>query len=205
MLRLLKQLCKMNLVKILREINFKSSNMFTQQDLMLILKIRNEKKVRINMFNNHEINYKEHIHWFNNIKGSDLKKFYIIEFKKKIRGGLSLINIDKDNLSAEWAFYISQEENHTGLGAAIEYKAINYFFETYNLSTLNCFVMNHNPKVIKLHQRFGFKKIDLKKCDNINNFKTKSDLSQLLSLKKKIWYEFKHKFDNQFLKSHENK
>ena len=33
MLRLLKQLCKMNLVKILREINFKSSNMFTQQDL----------------------------------------------------------------------------------------------------------------------------------------------------------------------------
>ena len=50
------------------------------------------------------------------------------------------------------------EKNIIGLGASVEFFAINYFFDIFKLK-LYCFVLKHNQEVVKLHKRFGFKEI----------------------------------------------
>ena len=62
----------------------------------------------------------------------------------------------KNLLTAEWAFYISQKKNFIGLGALIEFKALEFFFSIFNIKKLICLVLKSNAEVIKLHYKFGF-------------------------------------------------
>ena len=118
----------MNLKDNYNKINFKDIKFCNYSEILSILEIRNEEKVRINMFNNKVIAIDEHLNWSNEIKNSKFKKFYIIEYYDKIIGGLSLINISETKRSAEWAFYITQKNFFVGLGSLIEYKSLEFFF-----------------------------------------------------------------------------
>jgi UDP-4-amino-4,6-dideoxy-N-acetyl-beta-L-altrosamine N-acetyltransferase len=187
----------MELAKILKKINFKNINLGTKQELLSILQIRNEEKIRNNMFNNDLIEVDDHLNWFNKIKDSQQNFFYIIEYSNKIIGGLSLINIHKEKNSAEWAFYISQNINLVGLGALIEYKAIDYFFQNFDLFCLNCYVMKHNHSVIKLHKKFGFKTVAIQE-KFYTNIRQKESI--FFSLKLSEWIKVKKKFEDNFLK-----
>ena len=48
--------------------------------------------------------------------------------KKKIVGGLGIKNLNKKVMTADWAFYISEKSKFIGLGASVEFKALEYFF-----------------------------------------------------------------------------
>ena len=146
----------MKLNEILENISFHNILIFKKNEQLKLLWIRNERVVRSNMFNNKIISYIDHFDWIDSLKTCLNKKFYIVKYKNKIIGGLGLKNINKISFSAEWAFYISKKSNFIGLAALLEYKAINYFFDNYKLKKLECYVMNHNSEVIKLHKKYGF-------------------------------------------------
>ena len=84
-----------------------------------------------------------------------------------------------------------KKKNIIGLGASVEFFAINYFFDIFKLKKLYCFVLKHNQEVVKLHKRFGFKEItfnDYKK--NIILAKRVSD-AIYLTLEKRDWKNIK--------------
>ena len=61
--------------------------------------------------------------------------------------------------------YISEKKNFIGLGATIEFMAINYF-DKFKLNKLFCFVLNHNLEVVNLHKKFDLKRYDNEYCKN---------------------------------------
>ncbi len=186
----------MKLKKILNKIKFKNIKFVNYRDVKLVRNIRNEKKIRQNMFTSHIISEIEHLNWLKKIKSQSNEIFYVIYFENKIVGGLGLKDIVKRQ-QAYWSFYISKESKVSGLGALVEYKALNFFFKFYKFLKINCFVLKKNQLVIKLHKKFGFveNKITDKKVLIYNKKKIIN-----LELKSYEWKKMSKKFERLFLK-----
>ena len=118
----------MNLKTVLDNLKFQNIITCTDKEIIEIKDIRNEKNIRKNMFTKGEILLDQHLEWFEKIKFSKSNFFYCIKYKNKIVGGLGLKNYNKNLLSGEWAYYVSEKYKSVGLGASIEFKALEYFF-----------------------------------------------------------------------------
>tara|TARA_X000000950_G_C13910264_1_gene658714 strand:+ start:3006 stop:3560 length:555 start_codon:yes stop_codon:yes gene_type:complete len=145
----------MKIRNIIREISFHNLTKCNDNEISKILEIRNEKKVRANMFTKHIITKNEHNLWFDKLKVSKKEIFFGIKYKNEIIGGLGLKDIIKFDC-AYWSFYLSENKSFIGLGASVEFKALDWFFTEFNFSKLYCFVLKKNVAVIKLHRKFGF-------------------------------------------------
>ena len=75
------------------------------------------------MKNQHKISISEHSLWYNKVKFSKTNFFYDVQ--RQINRGLGLNNFNKNSMCGEWAYYINKK-NFIGLGASIEYKAIEF-------------------------------------------------------------------------------
>ena len=100
---------------------------------------------------------------------------------------------------AEWSFYVSTQKNFIGLGAALEMKAINYFFETYKLKKLYCYVFKHNLYVIKLHKKFGFTEITYNDYNEVISLPKNLLNTQHFFLDKKSWLKIKKIIYNKYI------
>ena len=150
----------MNLKNIYNMILFKPVFECTPDQLIKMLKIRNELNIRNNMFNSKLIQLDEHIAWSKKIK-FDKKDFYFAVIKnKKIIGGLGFKYFD-DSKSFDWSFHISSEETTPGIGAVLEYKSLEFIFTKYKPKILNCYVLKTNKKVSNLHKKFGFSETNI--------------------------------------------
>ena len=162
----------MKLKKILDNLRFDNIISCTHKELEIIREIRNETNIRKNMRTEEVISIKDHMEWFKKLRSSKTNYFYLIKYNSEIVGGLGLNNYDKDLLTGEWAYYVSDKSKFLGLGASIEFKAIEYFFKFYELNNLLCYVLKHNLGVIKLHNKFGFQEISFDeyfKNNSLNN------------------------------------
>ena len=186
----------MKLKNIVDNISFHSLKDCDKKEINKILEIRNEEKIRENMFTQHIISIDEHTKWFDKLKSSDTEEFYCVKYKKKIIGGLGLKDLKKGD-QAYWSFHISQNENFAGLGASIEFKALVWFFSNFNLKKIYCYVLKKNPLVVKLHRKFGF--VDE---NSVKTFKQKNiDYNDVehLELSKNKWQEIKESFEKDYL------
>ena len=68
----------MNLNNFLKEINTKDINDCNQEEIKNILQIRNEEKIRKNMFNSSLISLVSHREWVKKFKNN--KKIFFLEF-----------------------------------------------------------------------------------------------------------------------------
>lgn len=121
-----------------------------------ILRIRNQDEVRKNMYTDHVITADEHATWIERIVDSTQDRFFAVIVENEVVGGISLSRIDRANKRAEWAFYLDKSMQGKGVGAALEYRFLNYTFDDVGLQKLNCEVLDFNEKVASFHQRFGF-------------------------------------------------
>ena len=101
---------------LLEELKLDEENIFLQ-----ILKKRNQKFVRENMYNNKIIGIDEHLNWIRYQLSQKTKKIFKVIFKKKLIGLIILSNISTVYKKSVWAFYLSKDAQ-TGLGALVEYK-----------------------------------------------------------------------------------
>lgn len=170
----------MNLKNILNKLEFRHVSELNNAELDKILAIRNEKDIRKNMVTEHIITPKEHTKWIDSIKNSKKNFFYAVFYVDKIIGGIGLYDANNINKISDWALYITPSIKINGLGAALEFKALKFLFEKFELKNLICFIFNHNSEVIKLHKKFGFSETlcDKSIMPKIKNI-TKKDITYL--------------------------
>lgn len=127
-----------------------------EKDLEPILKWRNSDRVRANMFSDHIISWEEHLEWFKKIQEKNNVSYCVCELGKLPIGVVYFTEIDWDDQTSLWGFYVGELQFPLPLGAYIEFLALEYAFETLMFRKLSCEVFNFNQEAIKLHKQFGF-------------------------------------------------
>jgi UDP-4-amino-4,6-dideoxy-N-acetyl-beta-L-altrosamine N-acetyltransferase len=129
------------------------------EDLELVRSWRNSEDVAKYMYNESYISEKQQLDWFEGVKFSSNSIYWVIEYNGKKLGLASLTGIDHTLQSCYWAFYLGDTSiRGGGIGAKVEYNVIEYVFSEMNLNKLRCEVFVLNDKVIKMHEKFGFRR-----------------------------------------------
>jgi UDP-4-amino-4,6-dideoxy-N-acetyl-beta-L-altrosamine N-acetyltransferase len=131
----------------------------SEQDLEQIRAWRNSPEVSQYMYTDALISKEQQIQWFQKIQQDASCRYWIIEYDNKDLGLASITTINKTLNSCYWAFYLGDSSvRGKGIGAKVEYSVLQYVFEELKLNKLCCEVFNFNDSVIKMHEKFGFKR-----------------------------------------------
>jgi len=118
--------------------------------------LRNQNDVRKYMYTSHEITEEEHLRWLDSLRGNDRQRVFVVVRDGQALGVVSLNAINTAQKTADWAFYLDTALQGKGLGSIVEFWMLDYAFHEAGLEKLNCEVLETNPSVIKMHQKFGF-------------------------------------------------
>lgn len=118
--------------------------------------LRNLPEVRKFMYTDHEISEAEHAKWIESLSGNMRQQVFVILMDGSPAGVVSLSAINREHGTADWAFYLDTTLQGKGLGSQVEFWMLDYAFGAAGLEKLNCEVLEINPAVIKMHQKFGF-------------------------------------------------
>lgn len=136
-----------------------SLRILEENDIELVRNWRNSSDVSPYMYNETIITVDQQKNWFKKISNEDSSVYWIIEYDGKKLGLASLTGIDRTLNSCYWAFYLGDlSVRGAGIGAKIEYNVLEYVFNTLKLNKLRCEVFISNDKVIKMHEKFGFRR-----------------------------------------------
>jgi hypothetical protein len=128
-------------------------------DIELVRNWRNSKEVSSYMYSSSIISEEDQKKWFEKINQDPTCKYWIVTYKGKKVGVASITNISNLFKSCYWAFYLGDTSiRGAGIGAKIEYNVLEYVFEELKLNKLRCEVIVTNEKVIKMHEKFGFRR-----------------------------------------------
>lgn len=121
-----------------------------------ILDIRNTETVRQWMYQSDPISVPEHLAFVGSLENNKTKQFFVVLEGETPVGAIIFSRIDLTNRCTDWAFYTSPRALK-GLGSVLEIAALTYVFEHLQMEKLHCEVLESNERVIRMHQRFGFK------------------------------------------------
>lgn len=128
-----------------------------ERDLGLILKWRNSKAIRTNMYTDHEITMLEHKEWFNRVRKNGHTLVKLLFYGNKPLGFMNFSDIDKKNNKCYWGFYIGESDAPKGSGTILGLLALELLFETVGIRKLCAEVLAFNDASLKFHQKLGFK------------------------------------------------
>jgi UDP-4-amino-4,6-dideoxy-N-acetyl-beta-L-altrosamine N-acetyltransferase len=128
-----------------------------EADRDLLRHWRNQPDVRRFMYTDHVISEDEHAAWFARALTRDDARFWVIRSDGQDVGLVNLYDIDRRHGTCFWAFYIGETDvRGKGVGAFTEFTTLERVFGELGLRKLCCEVLDTNPAVIALHERFGF-------------------------------------------------
>ena len=131
----------------------------TKDDLELVRSWRTSKEVSHYMYTEPTITPEQQLEWYNRISKDESSRYWIIEYNGNKLGLASITNIDRNLESCFWAFYLGDTSvRGAGIGAKVELKVLSFVFENLGLNKLRCEVFSFNEKVIKMHEKFGFRR-----------------------------------------------
>lgn len=131
----------------------------SSEDLEQVRAWRNSEEVSSYMYSDEKISEEQQIKWFEKIKQSTNSKYWIIQYDEKNLGLVSITDINNNLKSCFWAFYLGdQSVRGAGIGGKVEYNILKYVFEELKLNKLRCEVFVFNDNVIKMHEKFGFRR-----------------------------------------------
>ena len=149
--------------------------------------LRNQEDVRKYMYTSHEITESEHQGWLASLKGNNRQMVFVAMSDGQAIGIVSLNSINAVQKTADWAFYLDTEIQGKGLGSIVEFWMLDYAFNEAGIEKLNCEVLETNPTVIKMHQKFGFELEGVRR-KNILKDGSRIDVV-LLGITKEEWKE----------------
>lgn len=130
-----------------------------EKNIELVRNWRNSIDVAPYMYNDAFITEEQQITWFNKINNEESSIYWTIEYEGKKLGLAYITGIDRTLSSCYWAFYLGDlSVRGRGIGAKIEYNILEYVFNELKLNKLRCEVFVTNDKVIKMHEKFGFRR-----------------------------------------------
>lgn len=121
-----------------------------------VRQLRNQPDVRKFMYTDHEISEAEHLSWLETLRASSRQQVFVVLIEGAAAGVVSLSAINTTHRTADWAFYLDTTLQGKGLGSQVELWMLDHAFGAAALEKLNCEVLEINPAVIKMHQKFGF-------------------------------------------------
>jgi hypothetical protein len=131
----------------------------TENDLELIRTWRNSEEVSKYMYTDDKITSEQQTNWFKKIILDETQKYWIIEYEGRKLGLASLYSIKQNFKSCYWAFYLGDTSvRGAGIGSKVEYNVLKYVFDKMNFNKLLCEVFVFNDAVIKMHEKFGFRR-----------------------------------------------
>ena len=129
-----------------------------ETDLEMIRSWRNSPEVGRYMYTDEEILEDQQKKWFKKINSEDSSRYWIIEYQGKKLGLVYIIDINFNHSKCFWGFYLGDTSvRGAGIGKKVEYKLLKYVFENLKLNKLCGEVLYFNNKVVKMHEKFGFK------------------------------------------------
>ncbi len=148
-------------IKKLLKKNFKIGPYFLKNFLSLnklekkmILEWRNNENIRKWCFSNHIISYKEHQNFLKNLKSDTQNFYYLVKYKKKNLGVISLQRVDFSNKNGYLGIY--SNPNLKGVGKILIKCLKKIAFEKANLHTLKLEVIEINTHAIKFYKKNKF-------------------------------------------------
>lgn len=128
-------------------------------DLEMVRTWRNSPEVAAYMYNDGYIEKEAQLNWFVKVEKNPRVLYWIIEYHNQPIGVANITGIDQTLSSCYWAFYLGETSiRGEGIGGKVEFQVIDYVFNTLNLNKLRCEVFTFNEKVIKMHEKFGFRR-----------------------------------------------
>lgn len=128
----------------------------TEEDLALVLSWRNDDRVRLYMFTQHQISAAEHETWFRRVSKDASRHLLLFE-----RNGLPLgfvnLQVDGPGRVSTWGFYLSPEAPK-GTGQSLGHATLRHSFQDLGLHKLYGQTMGHNVRSIRLHEKLGFQR-----------------------------------------------
>jgi len=125
----------------------------SEADLLLVLGWRNHPQVRDHMFLQHEINFDEHLCWFNTASVDESRRLLIFEVDSVPLGYVNFSLGDLDE--AVWGFYIAPDAPK-GTGRLLGKTALDYVFGPLGIKCLWGNVLSTNVASQNFHIRLGF-------------------------------------------------
>ena len=120
---------------------------------------RNDPAVAGHMYNSKPFTRESHEAWFSKVIVEPTRKYWIIEANARPVGLCNIYDIDELNSRCSWAFYIGETDcRGLGIGSFTERYVLNYVFTELGLKKIWCEVLVTNTAVIRLHEKFGFKR-----------------------------------------------
>lgn len=156
---------------------------------------RNKKSISNYMFTNHKITKEEHKRWIEKLRMKNTAKSWVIKYKLKPVGLASIFNIDYENKTTDWGFYIANESlRGKGIGSAVLYCLMEYVFEKMKFEKMVTNVLGNNHIAIGLYEKFGFVKEGIMKEKLVRDQK-EIDVF-LMSIKKEKWNKIKERINH---------
>lgn len=134
--------------------NFINLNEFEKD---LILRWRNDKRIRRFMFKQEIIAAEEHARFLEGLKLCEDKGYWLAIINGDYIGTIDLYHVTND--SAYWGHYVNPELLGKSYGLILEYLVLIIVFDHLKLKIVKCESLAINTSVIKLHTLFGFHKI----------------------------------------------
>lgn len=161
-----------------------------------IRNLRNSVEVSKYMYGDHQISTFEHAAWIESLRKKPCDRVMVVLYEKRVEGLVSLHAVSQEQKRAEWAFYLSEEIQGKGVGGVVEFKLLDLAFEQMGLEKLNCEVLETNPKVIEMHQKFGFKVEGLRRANVVKEGERLGVV--LLGMLRTEWQEKRPHFSRLF-------
>lgn len=131
----------------------------TEKYLELVRSWRNMPEVSTYMYSDEHISKQHHRDWFSKILNDPTSEYWIIQYNMKPIGLANIVGINHILKSCHWAFYLGESAARgAGIGTGVELFVINHVFQDLGLNKLRCEVFTFNEKVIKMHEKFGFRR-----------------------------------------------
>jgi UDP-4-amino-4,6-dideoxy-N-acetyl-beta-L-altrosamine N-acetyltransferase len=117
---------------------------------------RNRPEVARFMLTDHQIPRGEHERWFASALTDPDRRFWIMVSDGVDTGLLSIEWIDWEARSCSWALYVAEPmDRGKGVGAAAEYRVLEYAFRELGVEKAYCTVLSLNAAMMRLQARFG--------------------------------------------------
>jgi UDP-4-amino-4,6-dideoxy-N-acetyl-beta-L-altrosamine N-acetyltransferase len=129
------------------------------EDVEIIRNWRNSPEISKYMYTDDYISIEKQEKWFKNLVIDKAQKQWLIVYENEKIGVAYLYNIRENFRSCYWGFYLA-ERNHRGkgIGSLVENEVIEYVFNVLDYNKLLCEVLEQNNRVIKMHEKFGFRR-----------------------------------------------
>ena len=134
--------------------------LITPEDTYLIVKWRNNEKVRKNFIFQEDFTEEMHLNWLNTKVANKEVVQFIIKIKENDKpiGSVYFRDIDYDKKEAEYGIFIGEDdERGKGYGSETVKLALDYAFNVINLESIILRVFADNKSAIKSYESAGFK------------------------------------------------